>query len=123
MGKTVVWKKFPSILYLPLQNKLWPDPEVHCDLTYPHRPTAGGASVILNHEGRPTRPQHSRTATAISDTEATLVQAAKVLRKAVLHDARNIQGRPTDLSGLAWDINSTHEAKVRLFPSLATIVY
>jgi hypothetical protein len=35
MGKTVVWKKFPSILYLPLQNKLWPDPEVLCGLTCP----------------------------------------------------------------------------------------
>jgi hypothetical protein len=83
----------------------------------PHRPTAGGASVILNYDGRPTRPQHSRTATAISDTEATLVQAAKVLKRAVLHDARNIKGRPTDLSTLAWDINSTQEAKVCSFIS------
>ncbi|KAJ2930224.1 hypothetical protein H1R20_g6858, partial [Candolleomyces eurysporus] len=85
----------------------------------PLDPLPAPPKQTLARPGSPLRPHlqhrpasgHSRTATAISDTEATLVQAAKVLKKAVLHDARNIQGRQEDLSGLAWDINSTQEAK------------
>ena len=36
----------------------------------------------------------------------------KTVKTAVLHDARNIEGRvDTDLSGLVWDVSSSHEAK------------
>ncbi|KAG2013465.1 hypothetical protein CC2G_010377 [Coprinopsis cinerea AmutBmut pab1-1] len=47
----------------------------------------------------------------------TLVKTARVIKKAVLHDARNIRGKDRDLSSLAWNINSTTEAK-RLARSL-----
>lgn len=37
---------------------------------------------------------------------------AKTVKTAVLHDARNIEGRfVTDLGGLVWDVASPHEAK------------
>lgn len=45
------------------------------------------------------------------DGEAVVLQAAKVLGKAVLHDARNIKGKEEGLSGLGWNVNSAHEAK------------
>ncbi|TFK29334.1 hypothetical protein FA15DRAFT_664267 [Coprinopsis marcescibilis] len=64
---------------------------------------------------------HNATPTQIGDksnkkhrTEAsqgTLSQAAKVLKNAVLHDARNIKGANQDMSGLVWDVSSTAEAK------------
>lgn len=39
-------------------------------------------------------------------------QAAKVLKSAVLHDARNIKGKSDDdLGGLVWNVTSAHEAK------------
>ncbi|KAI0347502.1 hypothetical protein BDW22DRAFT_1322705 [Trametopsis cervina] len=40
------------------------------------------------------------------------VAVAKTLTTAVLHDARNIEGKDnSDLSGLVWDVSSPHEAK------------
>ncbi|KAI0704375.1 Mechanosensitive ion channel-domain-containing protein [Cytidiella melzeri] len=40
------------------------------------------------------------------------VAVAKTVKTAVLHDARNIEGKDdTDLSGLVWDVSSAHEAK------------
>lgn len=45
--------------------------------------------------------------------EALVVTAAKVLKTAVLHDARNIKGKDTTTKGLLWNVNSAHEAKVR----------
>jgi len=39
-------------------------------------------------------------------------QAAKVFKHAVLHDARNLSGKAGALGGLAWNVNSAHEAKV-----------
>ncbi|KAJ6627437.1 hypothetical protein B0H10DRAFT_1779807 [Mycena sp. CBHHK59/15] len=43
--------------------------------------------------------------------DATLVgAAAKVLKTAVLHDARNIKGKD-DAAGMQWNVNSAHEAK------------
>ncbi len=39
-------------------------------------------------------------------------QAAKVLKTAVLHDARNIRGHSDDnLGGIVWNVTSAHEAK------------
>ncbi|KXN86319.1 Mechanosensitive ion channel protein 5 [Leucoagaricus sp. SymC.cos] len=47
-------------------------------------------------------------------------QAAKVLRSAVLHDARNIKGTADeDLAQLSWNVSSSHEAK-RLARSIYT---
>jgi hypothetical protein len=46
----------------------------------------------------------------------TLLQAAKVIKSAVLHDARNIQGKSEGLASMAWNVSSAHEAKVRISP-------
>ncbi|KAF8974747.1 Mechanosensitive ion channel-domain-containing protein [Flammula alnicola] len=43
--------------------------------------------------------------------DATLRQAAKVLKNAVLHDARNISRGSSEQGTLAWNVNSAHEAK------------
>lgn len=40
------------------------------------------------------------------------IQAARVIKSAVLHDARNITGNDNHLSGLRYSVNSAHEAKV-----------
>jgi hypothetical protein len=45
--------------------------------------------------------------------------AAKVLKTAVLHDARNIKGKDAGLKALAWNVNSSYEAKVCLLATLA----
>ncbi|EKM59449.1 uncharacterized protein PHACADRAFT_86174 [Phanerochaete carnosa HHB-10118-sp] len=48
----------------------------------------------------------------ILDVKAAVKSAAKTVKAAVLHDARNIQGRlDTDLGGLVWDVSSSYEAK------------
>ncbi|EIN10820.1 hypothetical protein PUNSTDRAFT_65245 [Punctularia strigosozonata HHB-11173 SS5] len=39
------------------------------------------------------------------------IRAAKALKSAVLHDARNIKGKGSELTGLVWDVTSAHEAK------------
>ncbi|KAJ3503863.1 hypothetical protein NLJ89_g8241 [Agrocybe chaxingu] len=48
---------------------------------------------------------------SLDSADATLKQAAKVIKNAVLHDARNLRGKNENLAGLSWNINSTHEAK------------
>ncbi|KAF8075988.1 Mechanosensitive ion channel-domain-containing protein [Lyophyllum atratum] len=54
-----------------------------------------------------------------SATQTPLTSAAKVLRNAVLHDARNIRGKNIGDGSMAWNISSTHEAK-RLARSIYT---
>ncbi|KAF9224318.1 hypothetical protein BS17DRAFT_752270 [Gyrodon lividus] len=39
------------------------------------------------------------------------IQAARAIKSAVLHDARNIKGNSNDLSGLMFGVNSSYEAK------------
>ncbi|KAH0839621.1 Mechanosensitive ion channel-domain-containing protein [Lanmaoa asiatica] len=39
------------------------------------------------------------------------IQAARAIKSAVLHDARNITGNDDDLSGLRFSVTSAHEAK------------
>jgi hypothetical protein len=43
--------------------------------------------------------------------DTTLVTAARVLKTAVLHDARNIQGTNATAKALVWDVNSSGEAR------------
>lgn len=80
-----------------------------------HRKTPSAVSFSSTRRGsldrgeRPVRPPHTRTSTGLSDVDAKVKQAANVIKKAVLHDARNLQGRHEDL--LAWNVNSTLEAK------------
>jgi hypothetical protein len=45
-----------------------------------------------------------------TDAEQAIKTAAKAVGKAVLHDARNLQGKQVDL--LSWDVSSSQEAKV-----------
>ncbi|PPQ77268.1 hypothetical protein CVT25_010850 [Psilocybe cyanescens] len=44
-------------------------------------------------------------------TDRAIKQAAKVVKTALMHDARNIAGHDGVMDGLAWNVNSSHEAK------------
>ncbi|KAF8528910.1 Mechanosensitive ion channel-domain-containing protein [Hysterangium stoloniferum] len=45
------------------------------------------------------------------EEDPVVVQAAKVLKSAVLHDARNLKGKASGFTGLGWDVTSAREAK------------
>ncbi|KAF8592464.1 hypothetical protein K439DRAFT_1625826 [Ramaria rubella] len=47
----------------------------------------------------------------MDEEDSTVIQAARALKTAVLHDARNIKGKEDGPSALGWDVNSAHEAK------------
>lgn len=68
-------------------------------LAVPHRPGTP-ASVAGRHS---------------QEEEAAIVHAAKALKTAVLHDARNLTGKVDNegMNGMGWNVNSAHEAKVR----------
>lgn len=58
----------------------------------------------------------ARRSTDLEDPAAVVqhaaTHAAKALKTAILHDARNIQGRDdAELGGLVWNVTSSHEAK------------
>jgi hypothetical protein len=58
------------------------------------------------------RPTPSRRNSNESDKNVVL-EAGKALKKAALHDARNITGNgDSDLGGLGWAVGSTDEARV-----------
>ncbi|KAH9482890.1 Mechanosensitive ion channel protein Msy1 [Psilocybe cubensis] len=44
-------------------------------------------------------------------TDRAIRQAAKVVKTALMHDARNLAGKDGTMDGLAWNVNSSHEAK------------
>lgn len=66
----------------------------------------------LSNTASPSRPG---TPTGSND-EIGIVHAAKALKTAVLHDARNILHHDEDeaIAGLGWSVNSPREAKVSL---------
>ncbi|CDO74550.1 hypothetical protein BN946_scf184632.g7 [Trametes cinnabarina] len=73
-----------------------------------------------SNAGSPTSRGNARRRSAESDEDAAAMvqqaatQAAKALKSAMLHDARNIQGKDnTDevVGGLVWNVTSSHEAK------------
>ena len=67
------------------------------------------------HTYPPTAPLGARQGPAATDDapEAkVLAQAAKVLKAAALHDARNIKGKDTTEADVSFTITSPHEAKV-----------
>lgn len=69
---------------------------------------------MISEEPSPHRYPPSREHDA---NDATLVTAAaKAFKNAVLHDARNIKGKDAT-TGMEWNVNSAHEAKVCPFPS------
>jgi len=87
----------------------------HDNHKYPHKsaPTSvPGASrhSPLGPSGKSTPLQRNSD----DDDEAVVVQAAKALKTAVLHDARNLKGKDPGNTGLGWDVTSAKEAKVSL---------
>ncbi|TFY72075.1 hypothetical protein EVG20_g929 [Dentipellis fragilis] len=78
------------------------------------------------HRYPPTSPPHGsnnglgdyRRDDSDDESEMVVMQAAKVLKNAVLHDARNIQGKEGGERGLVWDVSNAHEAK-----RLARLIY
>ena len=57
-------------------------------------------------------PRPSRRNTENEEDNAVL-QAGKVIKKAVLHDARNMTGKEdTEIAGLGWAVGSNEEARV-----------
>ncbi|KAG0699854.1 Mechanosensitive ion channel-domain-containing protein [Suillus ampliporus] len=58
----------------------------------------------------PPAPAGQRSVDPHNDDPTIVVQAAKALKTAVLHDARNINGT-ADLEALVFSVGSTHEAK------------
>ncbi|KAJ3514312.1 hypothetical protein NMY22_g14780 [Coprinellus aureogranulatus] len=73
-----------------------------------HRYTTSAVSYpdSMRGNGQPQRPPLPRRQT---DGEAAIRNAAKAIGKAVLHDARNLQGKQEVL--LSWDVSSSQEAK------------
>ena len=80
--------------------------------SYPPKPspidsgTASGSGTP-HRPGTPIRKSH--------EEDGAVVQAAKVLKSAVLHDARNFRGDADEneaITGLGWNVGSSHEAKV-----------
>lgn len=67
------------------------------------------------HRYPPVSPDGVQRRTSDGSDEMVVMQAAKALKNAVLHDARNIQGKEGETGGLVWDVTSAHEAKVCFF--------
>lgn len=70
------------------------------------------------HRYPPSPPKGRSFSDSSSDDDAAALvhqaahQAAKVIKTAVLHDARGIRGEiDDDLGGLVWNVTSAHEAK------------
>ncbi|KAH8118525.1 Mechanosensitive ion channel-domain-containing protein [Phellopilus nigrolimitatus] len=75
------------------------------DHNYPPKasPVEGSRSP---HSGTPGRRSSEH------EEDNTIVHAAKALKTAVMHDARNLKGNDdAEISGLGWSIGSPHEAK------------
>lgn len=59
----------------------------------------------------PPTPSGPRSVDPHTEDPTIVVQAAKALKTAVLHDARNIKGATDELEALIFSVSSTHEAK------------
>lgn len=57
-------------------------------------------------------PPRKRAVDQPQEEHNPAIQAARVIKSAVLHDARNIKRNDDDLSGLRFSVNSAREAKV-----------
>ena len=89
----------------------------------PNDPSASAASV---HSYPPVPRSGANTPTRRRDSHemddigaaAVVTQAAKVLKTAVLHDARNLRGKDGADKALVWDVTNSAEAK-----RLARLIY
>ena len=90
------------------QARQVPDPGLLTAHQYPasRRNTSRPSSVVDNSNNGTT-----------ANSDLRLKQVAKMFKHAVLHDARNLSGQSG--GGLAWNVNSAHEAKVNESKSLA----
>ncbi|KAF8351314.1 Mechanosensitive ion channel-domain-containing protein [Amanita rubescens] len=79
--------------------------------------TSGGSSPESHHATPPTvSSQHHYPPTSggegtTGDGSPTIIHAAKVLKQAVLHDARNLRRGTSVTAGSSWTISSPKEAK------------
>ncbi|KAG2119101.1 Mechanosensitive ion channel-domain-containing protein [Suillus discolor] len=65
---------------------------------------------LTTHKYPPT-PSGPRSVDPHTEDPTIVVQAAKALKTAVLHDARNVKGATDELEALVLSMSSTHEAK------------
>ncbi|KAI0314202.1 Mechanosensitive ion channel-domain-containing protein [Amylostereum chailletii] len=77
----------------------------------PATPSENATPGDSPHKYPPTPPGETRPRQSQEESDAVVMHAAKVLKNAVLHDARNLKGKDAEESGLVWDITSSHEAK------------
>ncbi|TBU44799.1 Mechanosensitive ion channel-domain-containing protein [Dichomitus squalens] len=82
-----------------------------------HSPVHAGGSPARARKGHAHAHGDGERESEDDADAAAMVQhaathAAKALKTAILHDARNIQGRDdAELGGLVWNVTSSHEAK------------
>lgn len=76
--------------------------------TYP--PTSTSSNGLSPNRSGAATPTHKSSE---SEGDGVMLHAAKALKTAVLHDARNIAGKEDDEGfSLGWSVGSTQEAKV-----------
>ncbi|KAI0771961.1 Mechanosensitive ion channel-domain-containing protein [Trametes elegans] len=80
---------------------------------YPPSPLAQSPANTGSPAGRSHRRSSESDEAAAAIVQQAATTAAKALKSAVLHDARNIRGKDSDevLGGLVWNVTSSHEAK------------
>ena len=87
------------------------DPSVSMTSVHSYPPTSRSGM------NTPTRRRDSHDADDVG-AAAVVTQAAKALRTAVLHDARNLKGKDGTEKALVWDVTNSAEAK-----RLARLIY
>jgi hypothetical protein len=93
--RTATASELPSRPATPSEH----NPNTHTDSDSPHRyPPSTGTGPARKHSW--------------DEGDTTLVAAAKVIKTAMLHDARNIKGNGAGSKAMAWNVNSEYEARV-----------
>lgn len=84
------------------------DSEGHERAQYPRYPPTSRAGISSNGQNSPLLESGSK----YNLSDSVPFKAAKMIKHAILHDARNLSGTAGDSEALAWNVNSAHEAKV-----------
>lgn len=85
------------------------DPHSYPPKASPIDSSTASGSGTPHRPGTPIRKSHEE------DHDGAVIHAAKALKSAVLHDARNFRGEADEneaITGLGWNVGSAHEAKV-----------
>jgi hypothetical protein len=101
-------KQHDSKTVTPLEESL-------SEQTGSHATTPANQSPTDKHTTHKYPPTQGSRSVDAHDDPTIVTQAAKAFKTAVLHDARNIKGTSDVDQGLVFSVNSTHEAKVRIF--------